>query len=128
MSRSTLMSLDMSKHGWILSNVPDYSCERLNKLLWLYNGILDIWQGIPQALIMPGFWICCNSEYGVVKYGSEYPWMSLKSWTSLNTSEQYWTNRLPKYDIIYLLLCCIGKYGTSVTPWRYIVNPMCKIE
>ena len=64
-SEYVLMCLNLSKHGWILLNVPKYTWKYLNKLSWLCQGsqyalssyIFDMVLDIFQVLNMPEFWI-----------------------------------------------------------------------
>ena len=64
-SEYVLMYLNLSKHGWILLNVPEYTWKCLNKLFWLCQGsqyapssyIFDMLLDMFRVLNMPEFWI-----------------------------------------------------------------------
>ena len=129
MPQCTLMPLNMSEHGWVLLNVPEYSWKCLNKLLWLCNGslclcfiILNIWQSFEYAsgskyarvLNMTQFWICSNYAWFWISF--------LNNHEHLKISEYYRTNMLPNmichHLFVTLLHCQIRKINYLLTVKR----------
>ena len=62
MPEYAIMSLTMREYDLILQNVPEYAWKWLNEMPQ-YASSSVIWQvlNMPQALNMPGFWVCCNN-------------------------------------------------------------------